>query len=425
MDSLDMSHLQGYLGGVGVPAFVMISHDRDLLDGVTDRTLWLRDQRCYGFTLPYSQARTALAAQDEANQKAREEEEKEIAQLKVSAKRLATWGKVYDNKKLARKAKTMEKRVGKLEECVTFVSKGSGLSLEVDAELTKSKQLFAIDHEQVCTPDNTPLFSIEELVFRPGDRVALLGINGVGKSSFIKALLRHFNQELDAQTSVRFNPNVKIGYFDQELAHFDSPLGISDWVTSQCTTQEEFAKRALISWGFPYSDHQRPVKVLSGGERARLLLLTFQLEQPNLLIMDEPTNHIDLQGKEELEHDLAKSGISLLFTSHDRRFIESTATRYWWIRDGMLTEIHDPQPYFESMQATAGLHSSSPGAATTAPLADVIELLDEDRLLERICELEELISQDKARKPKFQKPAKQETWQKELTLLTDQLSTIN
>ncbi|MFT5482747.1 MAG: ATP-binding cassette subfamily F protein 3 [Halieaceae bacterium] len=417
MDSKAMFYLKRYLSRAETPAFLMISHDRDLLDSVTDRTLWLRDERCYSFSQPYSLARDALQAQDEAARRTREVEDKEIKQLKTSAKRLANWGKVYDNEDLARKAKSMEKRVEKLEADVTFVSRGSGLKLAVDAELLKSKQLFVFENETIDSPDGKALFGVEELQFRPGDRVALLGLNGVGKSSCIKALLANHRKDSGEQTATRFNPNVRIGYFDQELTQFEASVAITDWIRDHCKASEEAIKRTLINWGFPYAEHQRRVNVLSGGERARLLLLTFQLDQPNLLIMDEPTNHIDLQGKEALEKDLVSEGMSLLFTSHDRRFIETIATRFWWIRGGQLVEIHDPEPFFSTMIA-----DELSGEITTdlQVLDDSTETgrdSDESAVLERICDLERLIEQDMARKPKFQKPKKRLGWQGELAEL--------
>ncbi len=244
----------------------------------------------------------------------------------------------------------------------------------------------------------------------------LCGANGSGKSSCIESLMCSYRMETGEQTATRFNPNVRIGYFDQELTQVSATSGLLDWALDHCSANEEVIKRALIHWGFPFSDQSKSINLLSGGERARLLLMTFQLEQPNLLIMDEPTNHIDLQGKEELENDLMQSNISLLFTSHDQRFIENVATRFWWIHNGNLLEIYDPDQYFSDM-------------GTSDPGSKVIDhsfgrtankgFTDEDVALERICELEELISKDQARKPKFQKLERQQQWQVELNDLLD------
>ncbi len=417
MDNRAMVFLKRYLQSPDAPAFLMISHDRDLLDSTTSRTLWLRDQRCYAFNLPYFKAKEALEDLDEAAAKAREVEEKQISKLKVSAKRLATWGKVYDNEDLSRKAKTMERRIEKLEADKTFVTQGSGLSLAVDSEILKAKQLFTIEDALICTPDKRRLFSIDYLTFKPGDRIALLGVNGSGKSTFIEALIKSMEAEANAAASIRFNPNVRLGYFDQELAQFESNESIFEWAYRQSNVEEETIKRTLIHWGFSYQDHSRVVNVLSGGERARLLLMTFQMNQPNLLIMDEPTNHIDLQGKESLEQDLVNNGVSLLFTSHDQRFIQTVANRFWWIHDGQLTELHDSDRFFEQlniMPLTGNPVSKTEKQINSLP-TETID--DEETVLSRIVELETLLEQDLARKSKFQKQEKQKAWQEEIDQL--------
>jgi len=425
MDSTAMFHLKRYLTEGDVPAFLMISHDRDLLDATTRRTLWLRDLKAYAFARPYSQARIALEEQDEAALRARAAEEKEIARLKASAQRLLTWGRIHDNEKFVRRAKSMEKRIDHLESEVTFVSGGSGLALSVDAEWLQVRQVFILDHAEIETPDGRSLFGVEELIFRPGDRVALLGANGSGKSSLIRTMLAASALDPGRQSHIRFNPNVRIGYFDQELSDFAADEGTYAWVRNRVDRSEETIKRTLIHWGFPWNERDRSVGVLSGGERARLMLLTFQLNQPNLLIMDEPTNHIDLQGKEELEADLVQPGLSLLFTSHDQRFIETVATRFWWIHRGKLIEIPDAAPYFAAIGGAAEYSSVSP------PEADVGEVValpaashNEEALLERLVELERLLDEDRRRPMRFQKPERQRQWEQELDRLRIELGLV-
>ena len=416
MDSEAMYHLKRYLTEGDVPAFLMISHDRDLLDDATDKTLWLRDLRCSHFSSAYSQARLALEAEDEAALRARAAEEKEIARLKASAKRLLTWGRIHDNEKFVRRAKSMEKRIDHLESEVTFVTEGSGLSLSVDAEWLQVKQVFILDHVDVSTPDRRHLFAVDELVFKPGDRVALLGLNGSGKSSLIRTMLDASKLDTGNQSKIRFNPNVRIGYFDQELKAFDANEGTYAWVRARVERSEETIKRALIHWGFPWIERDRSVRVLSGGERARLTLLTFQLNQPNLLIMDEPTNHIDLQGKEELEADLVQPGLSLLFTSHDRRFIETVATRFWWIHRGKLIEIADAGQYFASLDDSGGLPATQRDTSPRVASAD-FKATNEETALERLIEIERLLAEDHKRLARFQKPERQKVWAEELKRL--------
>jgi ATPase subunit of ABC transporter with duplicated ATPase domains len=121
-------------------AFLLISHDRAFLDSVTNRTVFLRDESIYNFAMSYSKARDALEEHDLAARQTREQEEKNINRLEASAHRLAVWGKVYDNSKLAKKAKTMEKRIERLKEVQTFVSRGSGLNLTIDVSTAQANQ---------------------------------------------------------------------------------------------------------------------------------------------------------------------------------------------------------------------------------------------------------------------------------------------
>lgn len=194
-------------------AFLLISHDREFLDAVTERTVFLRDERFYQFSMPYTKARAALEENDEAARAAREQEEKDIRRLEASAKRLATWGKVYDNEDLSRKAKSMEKRIEKLKDEQTFVSKGSGLNLTIDVGSARANRMLAIEQQDILAPDNRVLFHIDDLIIKPGDRVALLGHNGAGKTTLINRIMAEYDNNRDGDV-IKFNPQCDIGYYD-------------------------------------------------------------------------------------------------------------------------------------------------------------------------------------------------------------------
>ncbi|MCZ6642524.1 MAG: ABC-F family ATP-binding cassette domain-containing protein [Gammaproteobacteria bacterium] len=392
--------------------FLLVSHDRAFLDGVSQQTLFLRDEKLHRFGCTYSHARVELLAMDEADARTRASEERKIDALKVSAKRLATWGKVYDNEDFARRAKSMEKRIGRLEEKKTFVTKGSGLDLDLKLGDTRAKQIVAMENLTIDIASRE-LFRIDDLVIRPGERVALLGHNGVGKTTFIKELVTAFTRE---ESDYRYSPQTSLGYYDQELDEVSGVDTMLMFVRNRIQSDEQRIRQHLIKAGFPSSEHQKRVSRMSGGERARLLFVVLAMLRPNFLVMDEPTNHIDIDGKEQLEQQLLSSDATLLITSHDRRFLETVANRYLWINEGRLEEIHDPQLFFTS--EPVGGYTGSLGESGSQ---HVTEVRDAEQILERIVELEDLLLADRTRKIKFQKPKLQAEWASELEVLNSQL----
>lgn len=405
-------------------AFLLISHDRNFLDAVTNRTLFLRDHRIHAFDLPYTKAKDALEAQDRAAAEQRRQEEKKIESLRASAKRIATWGRDFDNEDLSRKAKSMEKRVERMEQNKTFVSQGSGLQLDLDFTASKSHQLLAVRDQNVTFDPGgkkeKELFSVQELVLHPGERVALLGSNGCGKTTLIRAITHAFAHDPDG-LGYHFSPQCKLGYYDQELEQLEAEKSIFGMVRDRCDGTDSELRHQLIRAGFPYGDHQKKVAVLSGGEKARVLFLILKLNRPNFLILDEPTNHIDIQGKEELEDQLKGSQATVLITSHDRRFVDTLANRFLWIKNGTIVEIHDPQEFYNTRSFETGIiHGNRSTQKETLPSND-----DADRLLEHILELEEKLEADLKRKPKHQKVKFQDQWRKEIQEGYQQLEALD
>ena len=395
-------------------AFLLISHDREFLDSVTNRTVFLRDEHIYNFAMPYSKARDALEEHDIAAQQTREQEEKNINRLEASAHRLAVWGKVYDNAKLAKKAKTMEKRIERLKETQTFVSRGSGLNLTIDVSSAQANRMLHIEQQDIAAPNGKPLFHIEDLMIRPGERVALLGHNGVGKTTLINLIMNKYQHNKDGDV-VKFNPQCDIGYYDQELQLLNPALGLMETLRENCDGPDSGHKASLIKAGFPFKDLDKKVGVLSGGEKARIMFLIIKLNRPNFLILDEPTNHIDIQGKEELEEQILESNATVLITSHDRRFVDNIAEHYVLISDGQLKEINHADQFYRS-NPTEG---QSRKQLDNTP--DHVQLEDEEQILARIVELEALLEADLLRKPRFQKPKSQEVWRQELVQLNSKI----
>ncbi|MCH2098223.1 MAG: ATP-binding cassette domain-containing protein [Pseudomonadales bacterium] len=393
-------------------AWVLVSHDRRFLDRATARTLFLRDGRIASFDLPFSDAREALAERDAVDAHHAANEEKEIRRLKASAKRLAIWGRQHDNDKFSRRAKAMEKQITRLEADRTEVSRGNPLDLELALGDSRSKRLLTVEHLTVHAgghADAPALLEIERLVVKPGERIALLGRNGAGKSSLIRTLLAAPADD----PNIRFSPQVRTGYYDQELEGVSAVTGMSRWLAQTADVSTERARNALIHAGFPFARHDTPVSALSGGERARLLFLVQTLTRPNFLVLDEPTNHIDIEGREQLEASLLDTGAAVIVTSHDRDFIETVAERFLLIDNGTLTELTHPAQYHADPEAMRAPEASASETAHAPRLDDVAS---EDALA-RIVELETLLEADRGRKPKFQKSERQAAWAAEIAEL--------
>lgn len=420
MDVIALAYLQHFLLSNQALPFLMISHDRELLNKCCSRTVFLRDQTLYPFDLPFDAAAQALAERDLQAAKARQAEEKEIKRLESSVKRLAHWGKTFDNEDLARKAKSMQKRVQRLKQEQTSVSKGSGLELQLQTESLQAKSLLTIENLAVNTLDGQrKLLHVDFQYIRPGDRIALLGKNGVGKSTTIHRLVEAIKEP---DESIRYNPNTKIGFYDQELEQFACATNRFDWLRERTDVTDDRIKHVLLKNGIPFVQFEQSVEKLSGGERARLMFMVFDLNKPNFLVLDEPTNHIDIAGREQLEQQLIESKTTLLLTSHDRRFIEHVANRWWWINDQQLIELGGLDEFYAVVeQDTLAQHSSNCDEQSVEYSKSNLSMTEDEKLA-RIDELETLLKNDQERKPKFQKVERQKEWAQELERLWAELN---
>ncbi|EJD6657293.1 TPA: ABC-F family ATP-binding cassette domain-containing protein [Enterobacter cloacae] len=396
-------------------SFVLVSHDRQLLDAVTNGSWILRDKMLHYFALPCTTARQALVAKDESDALRHKAEQKEIDRVTASARRLATWGKVYDNEDLARKAKQMEKQVERLKENQTELTAGSPWTLTLRGDALRADRLLEMENLGVPPAPGLPdLFHVDIARLKSGDRVAIVGRNGCGKSSLMKLIWRHFSGE-PSEAGLKLHPRVSPGYYDQTLNQLPDEATIFDALEPFAPAPQD-RKMALISAGFPWARHGQKVSTLSGGERSRLLFVGLTLARYSLLMLDEPTNHLDMEGKEALATTLQQFDGGVLLVSHDRQLIAQSCNRFWLIEDGLLSEWHDAEAVFERLRERTGLMASSASPA----VADVKAQASDD-LLERLIALETLLAEDLARKPKHQKPHQQAQWRKEIEVIEAKL----
>ncbi|PPC71657.1 ABC transporter ATP-binding protein [Pantoea sp. ICBG 985] len=397
-------------------SFVLVSHDSALLDRVTNCSAILRDRTLHVFRLPCTAAREALAQQDEADAQRHQAQQQEIARVENSAKRLAIWGRTYDNEGLARKAKQMEKRIDWLKAAQTTLSAGSPWQLQLQGEALQADRVLALPPMSIQPAAGAPtLFSLPALQVKSGDRIAIVGHNGCGKSSLLRQLWHSWQQG----DNPLFHPRARVGYYDQSLQQLRDDQTLSAALHGFAALSDEQCKMALISAGFPWLRHQQKVASLSGGERSRLLFVGLTLARYSLLLLDEPTNHLDMAGKEELAQALQQFAGAVLLVSHDRSLIASSCNRFWLIEQQQLSEWHD-WPQVTARLATAHVPVDHPLAAAAVDDRPG----DEDALLQALLVLEEKLQQDEARKAKHQKPAQQQQWRREIAQLKQQLNLL-
>ena len=391
-------------------SFVVVSHDPQLLDAITNGTWILRDRTLHAFALPCSTARQALLERDASDALRHKAEQKEIDRVTASAKRLATWGRVYDNEDLSRKAKQMEKQVLRLKEVQTDLTAGSQWSLTLHGEVLRADRLLELAQLSVTPAPGAPtLFTIAGIRLKSGDRVAIVGRNGCGKSSLLTLIWQHYQTE-QASDSLRLHPRVTLGYYDQTLHQLPDDASLFD-ALEPFAPQPDIRKMALISAGFPWIRHAQSVSTLSGGERSRLLFVGLSLARFSLLMLDEPTNHLDMEGKEALAQTLQTFEGGVLLVSHDRQLISQSCNRFWFVDDGELSEWHDLDAINARIRQTT-VELSPTVVKEYDPL--IAERSDDDFLLEKLLMLEQRLAEDLARKPRHQKPQLQAQWRKEI-----------
>ncbi len=404
-------------------SFILVSHDNRLLDKVTNCTWIIRDKTLSVFRLPCSQARQEQEAQDISAQHRCDAQQKEIDRIAQSAKQLAIWGKVYDNESLSRKAKQMEKQIVRLKDEQVDVTEGNQWTLQLSGTILRADRLLELHQLSVIpAPDAPILYTIDNQRIKSGDRVAIVGANGTGKSSSLKMIWSSFHgSTTSTENMIRLHPRVELGYYDQSLAQLNDNDTLADALKPFAPLLDEQRKMALINAGFVYSRHNQQVKSLSGGERARLLFIGLSLAKYSLLMLDEPTNHLDMEGKQALAEQIQRFSGGILLVSHDRELIEKSCNRFWYIHNGILSENHDIETIYQLISQQDMSSVSNEQNGHHAPSVEIVKHHNEDELLMKLIALEDKLNADLARKSAHQKPILQAQWQAEIEILKQQL----
>ncbi|EKO3851102.1 TPA: ABC-F family ATPase [Vibrio harveyi] len=310
---------------------IIISHDRHFLNSVCTHMADLDygELRVYPgnydeYMTAASQARERLL-NDNAKKKA------QIAELQTFVARFSA------NASKAKQATSRAKQIDKIK--LDEVKASSRQNPFIRFE--QSKELFrnALIVENLSQGFEDDLFANFNAIFEVGERVAIIGENGVGKTTLLNTLAG----VIEPRTGeFKWSENANIGYYAQDHAHdFEEDLNLTDWMGQwrQEGDDEQVVRSFLGRMLFGQDDIKKSVKVLSGGEQGRMLLGKLMMHKPNMLLMDEPTNHMDMESIESLNTALEQYKGTLFFVSHDRVFVDSLATRIIEIRDGKITDF--------------------------------------------------------------------------------------
>lgn len=292
-------------------AFVVVSHDRMFLDNVAETVYEIEYGKTHKYAGNYTQF-TALKKESRRQQaKEYEAQKKEIARLTELVEKFR-----YKPTKAAMaqsKLKQLE-RMKPVEAPMAYDMRT--FYADFEPEDLGVKDVLSVKRLGI---GYTSVLSVIDLDMRRSDRVGIIGGNGLGKSTFIKTLIGAVKP---LSGDFKFGPRVSIGYFDQQMALYSShDTVLADFLKAFPTMTDFEARSALGAFLFSGDDVFKTVDMLSGGERVRLALCKIFKKRPNFLILDEPTNHMDIVGKETLEEMLANYSGTVLFVSHDRYFI--------------------------------------------------------------------------------------------------------
>ncbi len=359
---LDMSsitwletYLLNYRGAV-----IIVSHDRYFLDRIANKVIELDNTRATVFTGNYSDYAARKEALRAAEYSAYMKQQQEIRHQEAVIEKLRS----FNREKSIRRAESRVKMLNKLEVLDKPTEVRADMHLTLEPKFTSGNDVL---HVEELSKSFGSLTLFEHLGFdiKKGEHVAIIGDNGTGKTTILKLI-----NELTAPDTgeIRLGSNVAVGYYDQEhhVLHMEKTLfeEISDDYPSLTNTE---IRNTLAAFLFTGDDVFKQVRTLSGGERGRVSLAKLMLSEANFLILDEPTNHLDIMSKEILEDALNAYTGTVLYVSHDRYFINKTASRILDLNRHVLTSyLGNYEYYLEKKDEQLALIDAAAQAKTSA-----------------------------------------------------------
>ena len=330
-----------------------ISHDRYFLDVVAQRCIEIVDGRAEFYSGNYSFFVLERQRRFEEKLRQYEKDRAKIEQLQRAAEKLHLWA-FMGNDKLHKRAFSMEKRIERLSQSEK-PTEARRLTVKFRERDFNGDEVIVADGLEKGYSGRV-LFSGVSLEVTGGERIALIGDNGAGKTSFLKLLM---GEEAPDAGYIYRGPAIRTAYLPQIVRFSDESRTMYDTMLWECRAQPQEARDRLAAFGFRGEDVFKRVSTLSGGEKSRLRLCMLMGGQINLLVLDEPTNHLDIASREWMEDALSDYEQTLLFVSHDRYFIEKFATRIWTLENGAFTDFRGGWREYGEWRARQAVFSRS------------------------------------------------------------------
>ncbi|MBQ6528164.1 MAG: ABC-F family ATP-binding cassette domain-containing protein [Clostridia bacterium] len=386
LDLKSISWLEDYLGSYR-GAVLVISHDRYFMDHVCDHIGELLFGRMELYEGNYTEYVEQRAERFEVRMKTWELQQKEIERQKAIIERYRS----FNREKSIRAAESREKRLEKIERLEKPKDEHS-VHFHFSCRRRTGEDVLMITELRKGFEDRV-LFDHVNMHLRSGDRVALIGDNGVGKTTLLKCIL---SQEKPDNGTIRFGTGVDIGYYDQHQAGLHPEKTVLDEVWDDFRRLDQTEVRgALGMFLFSGDDVLMPISTLSGGEKGRVALTKLMLHQDNLLLLDEPTNHLDMDSREVLEQALEEFPGTILAISHDRYFINRFANRVAVLEEGGMREyLGNYDDYFEKINRAQEPDGSGPQITRTQLDREKKKSREERRKLTELKALQEKAEQD-------------------------------
>jgi len=330
LDLAAIAWLENYLASFS-GAMIIISHDRYLLDRLATRMVWLTQARLKSYPGNYSAFTRQRQVQELSQQRAYEQQQADIQKQAEFIRRFGAGQR-------AREAKGRQKRLQRLlrsDELVQAVGTNKQIRVALNVDQRAGDRVLSV-RELSKSYDGKKLWADVALEIKRGERVGIVGPNGSGKTTLLEVLLGR--RDADAG-SVRWGANLSLGYYDQQLHDFDLENSVADEVRGDRRITDQDLRSILGMMLFRDEQIERPIRQLSGGERARVAIAQLLLDRPNVLLMDEPTNHLDIQSSEAVESALRDFDGTILCVSHDRYFLDRVVSRLLVLQPPVIVQF--------------------------------------------------------------------------------------